>query len=219
IYNYQSCAYNFGTDFIRKYVTRVSTVCQNETDLSLQIVSNNDDSRLIGNLAPIRFRGNIVWGDPDIYWGDPQLVWDKLGLISDFRRFPAGSMRCLYKQIYLTNAFVAIINSDLIGATNVNAGAKTATLFNAGQFDWPTNSADYVLAFENDNYVNQYTVTGRTNDVLTFLDPKGTAPNGVNDWVLRGFPKGEVMNLISYTINFTAFGRTQDHFSKGETGE
>lgn len=218
-YDYQSCAYNFGTDLVRKFVTRVSVVAQNETNLSLQIFSNNDDSRQVTKLTPVRYKGNVTWGDPDIYWGDANIVWNRIGLISDFRRMPQKNLRCLYKQVYFQPAFVAIINSDLIGNVVVDSFAKTATLVDSGTFDWPSNSLDYVLAFENDNYTNTYMITNRTADVITFLDPTGTCPTGNQQWVMRGYPKGEIFNLISYTLNWAPGGRTQDHFQKSETGE
>jgi len=217
-YDYLSCADNFGTDMVRKYVTRVSIAAQNETNLSLQTISNNDDKRQITNLAPVRFRGNIVWGDPDIYWGDPNLVWNRFGIISDFRRMPKANLRCLYKQIGFQPAFVAIVNSDLIGTAVVDPSASTATL-TVAVYDWPSNSLDYVIAFELDGYMNTYVIVNRTVDILTFLDPKSTAPTGVQKWVIRGYPKGEIFNMISYTINWNLGGKTQDHFQKGSTGE
>lgn len=218
-YNYQSCATNFGTDMVRKFVTRVSVASQNETNLSLQIVSSNDDSRQVTNLAPIRYKGNMIWGDPDVYWGDPEIIWNRIGLISEFRRMPQANLRCLYKQIYFQPAFVAIINSDQIGDVTVNNVAKTATLVDTGSYDWPSDPIDYFIAFGNDNFTNVFQITGRTNDILTFADPAGFCPNGLQEWVIRGYPKGEIFNLISYTINWALGGRTQDHFSRSSTGE
>lgn len=217
-YDYLSCATNFGTDMVRKFVSRVSIAAQNDTNLSLQPISNNDDSRQVTNLAPIRYRGNIVWGDPDIYWGDPNLIWNRFGIISDFRRMPQANLRCLYKQLGLQPAFVAIVNSDLIGTATVDPAFSTATLTNPA-FDWPTNALDYVLSFENDGYLNEFVITNRTTDILTFDDPKVIAPTGVQKWVIRGYPKGEILNLISYTLNWNLGGRTQDAFQKSDSGE
>lgn len=217
-YDYQSVAMNFGTDFIRKYVTRISVAAQNETNLSLQTISNNDDARQVTNLSPIRYRGNLVWGEPDVYWGDPNLIWNRFGIISDFRRMPQANLRCLYKQIYFQPAFVAILNSDLLGTCTVDNSLSTATLDDSS-FDWPTNSLDYVIAFENDNYSAEFTITDRTSDVLTFLDTKGIAPVGSQQWVIRGYPKGEILNLISYTLNWTPGSRTQDSYQRGDQGE
>lgn len=217
-YDYLSCATNFGTDMVRKFVSRISVASQNETNLSLQPISNNDDQRQVTNLMPVRYRGNIVWGDPDVYWGDPNLIWNRFGLISDFRRMPKANLRCLYKQIGFQPAFVAIVSSDLLGTCTVDPILHTATL-DVSAFDWPSNSLDYVIAFENDAYANTYMITIRTSDVLTFADPHATAPTGVQQWVVRGYPKGEIFNMISYTLNWNYGGRTQDHFQRSDTGE
>lgn len=219
IYDYFSAATDFGTSYARKWVSSVSVVCINETNLALQIRSINDDGRRTGDLSPIRFKGNLVWGDPDVYWGDPTITWNNQGLIDETRRMPAQSLRCEYKQIELTNAKVAIVNSDLLGTATVSNAAHTATLDDAADFDWPTGSVDYYLAFQTDNYVREYLVTARTNDVLTFSDPSGVAPDGSVDWVIRGYPKGEVMHLLSYDMAYSIFGKTQHPFQNSSTGE
>ncbi len=220
IYDYICAATNFGTIQARKWVPRITVNCKNETNLSLQVISINDDGRRRGNLSPIRFRGNVTWGDPDVYWGDPDILWNYSGLIDDYLRFPAQNLRCEYKQVEFTNAFVAIISSDLLGTATVNTSAHTATLTDTVTYDWPTGSVDYYLAFASDGYTNEYLVTGRTADVLTFTDAGGTAPNGVDQtWVLRGKPKGEVMHLLDFTLHYAVFGMTQLGFRNTGTGE
>jgi hypothetical protein len=220
IYRLESIAYNFGTSVTRKYVTGINVTCESTTNLSLQIISVNDDSKVEANLSPIRYRGNISWGDEDVYWGDPELVWNVQGLISEKRRMPARSLRCNYKAIRLTNAKVAIINSDQLGTVSINATAKTATLTNASTFDWPSNAVGYVIAFQADGYVREYTVTARTADVLTYTDSSNTSiTNTGQGWVLRGYPKGEVLNLLNYSINYEVSGPTLGVYNNADSGE
>ncbi len=220
IYDYISPATNFGTIQARKWVPRITVNCKNETNLSLQVISINDDGRKRGNLSPIRFRGNVTWGDPDVYWGDPDILWDYQGLIDDYLRFPAQSLRCEYKQVQFTNAQVAIISSDLLGTADVSNSAHTATLTDTVTYDWPSNSVDYYIAFATDGYANEYLVTGRTADVLTFTDASGTAPAAADEeWVLRGKPKGEVMHLLDFTLHYAIFGMTQLGYRNTGTGE
>jgi len=218
-YDYRGASTNFGSNFKRKFTPRISVVCENETNLSLQVVSNSDKNRIVGSCSPIRFRANLTWGDPDVYWGDADVIWNYDGLIDQYRRFPGKSLRCSYKQIYLQNAFVAIVSSDLIGSVVVNAVSKLATLVNSAQYDWPSQAVDYYLAFSNDGYVREYLVTARSSDVLTFADTQGVAPTGTLSWVLRGYPKGEIMNLVSYTIHYSSFGDSQTQFTTESTGE
>jgi hypothetical protein len=220
IYTLESIAYNFGSSATRKYTTAVNITCESTTNLSLEITSDNDDSRVIGVMKPIRYRGNITWGEEDIYWGDSVLEWNKQGLIHEKRRMPAKSIRCNYKRIKLSNAKVAILNSDQIGNVNVNASAKTATLVNSGTFDWPSNAVDYYLAFEADNYVTEYLVTARTNDVLTYEDSLNASTTATGQkWVLRGYQKGEVLNLLNYSLIYELSGPTLGVYNNTDSGE
>lgn len=220
VYDLLTVATDFGTSYMRKWVSNVSVVCKNETNLSLQITSINDDGRRTGDLKPIRFRGNVTWGDPDLYWGDPDLTWNSQGLIDETRRMPAGGLRCEYKQLEFTNAKVVITSSDVIGTAVISGAANTATLTNTASFDWPTAAVDYLLAFDVDGYVKEYVVTARTDDVLTFADPDATAPTeAAAKWVMRGYQKGEVLSLLSFVLSYSIIGSTQKPFHSSGTGE
>jgi len=215
IYNYISCAYKFGTSFMRKWVTRIVLTATSDTNLSLQIVSINDNGQKTAYLKPIRFKNSVIWGDADITWGDALIVWNYQGLIEEQRRFPAQGIRCSYKQIQLTNADVEISTSDVEGLATVNNSLKTATLVNLATMDWPVHSVGYYLSFENDNYVNKFLVTSSTADTLTFADVGNLAPNGNFAWKLTGIPKDQVLNLLSYCLHYSVLGKTQVTYKAG----
>lgn len=219
IYNLVTIATNFGTSKQRKWVPSCSVICENETNVSLQIVSINDDGRRSGNLKPIRFVDNVTWGDPDVYWGDPAITWNNQGIIDEFRRMPAGGLRCQFKQAQLTNAHVAIINSETLGTATVDPGALTVTLDNTAAYDWPSASVGYYIAFDHDDYETEFLVLARTNDALTIQTAGGGAPSGSRSWVIRGKPKGEVLFLNIFTFNFAVFGETMGKFRQAATGE
>lgn len=220
-YDYTSCAFNFGTSFEKKWIPRIDVTCENETNLSLQITGINDDNAASHDLKPVRFRGNMVWGDPDVIWGDPDLDWNLEGIIDEQRRFPGAKLRCQYKQIQLTPAFVAIVSSDTMGTATVSSSAHTATLTDAATKDWPTHVVDHYIAFETDDYTREYLITERTSaDVVTFTDATSSSPNTSDvEWVIRGYPRGEILSLIGYVIHFAVFGKTQDQFKTSGTGE
>lgn len=220
IYELESIAYNFGTTATRKYVTQVNLTADSTTNLSLKIVSNNDDNRKIADILPIRYRGNIIWGEPDVYWGDITLEWNKEGLISEKRRMPAKNLRCNYKSIKLTNAQVAIINSDIIGNANVDSTFKTVTLVNAGSYDWPSYSVDYKIAFETDDYTREFLITARTADILSFEDAANASQTANNvKWVIRGYPKDEILNLLNLSIIYEVSGPTLNVYRTADSGE
>jgi hypothetical protein len=220
IYNLESIAFDFGTSATRKFVIQANVTAESTTNLSLQIISNNDDNKRISNLLPIRYRGNITWGEPDIYWGESGLPWNQQGLIHEKRLMPAQNLRCNVKSLRFTNATVAIVNSDRIGTADIDQVAKTVTLNQAGTYDWPTNSLGYFIAFELDNFTEEFEIVTRTDNVLTFSDILNHSRTNVGQkWIIRGKPKGEVLNLINYSIVYEASGPTLHPFRTGESGE
>jgi len=213
-YDYTSCAFSFGTTFMRKWITRCNVVCQNETNLSLGLNSINDDGRREAELSPIRFRGNIVWGDEDITWGEADLIWNYDGFIDEFRRFPSRSLRCNYKQIQLRNAFVITHNSDTYGDGTVNNIAKTVVLADL----WPSTVFGYQIFFENDGYTRGYDITSVSSNTIIYSDTGNESPNGTYKWVIRGYPKGEVLNLVSLCLHYAILGKTQQGFRQSGIG-
>ena len=218
IYYLETAAFNFGASNVRKFVLGAAITCESTTNLSLQIVSNNDDGRVIAPLLPIRYRGNITWGEVDVYWGDTGLSWNLRGLISEKRRMPAKSLRCVYKSLILTNAEVAIVNSEFLGLATVNAAASTVVL--SGAFTWPGNSVGYVVYFASDSYTIGYEILIRSDTTLVFADLLSSAVSAVGtSWVLRGKPKGEVLNLLNLSINYEVAGPTLHVYTNSGSGE
>jgi hypothetical protein len=213
IFNYESCAYDFGTTFIRKWVTRCNVICDSETNLALQITSINDDGRKTSELKPIEFNNAIIWGDEDVTWGTASLIWNFDGLIDEWRRFPARGIRCNYKQIKLSNAYVETATSEVDGQVTVDNTAKTATLVNSSVADFPSNSVDYEIFFSADNFTQGYTVTTRNPDTVVYSDGGNLSPSGTFDWKMKGYPKNQVLNLIGYTIHFSMVGKTQTPYT------
>ena len=136
------------------------------------------------------------------------------GFIDEFRRFPAKNLRCNYKQIRLTNAFIITHNSDTYGISTVDNAAKTATLIDT----WPTSVVGYQIFFESDNYTRGYDITAIGGNQLTFSDSSDLSPSGQYKWVIKGYPKGEVFRPVSYCIHYAIVGKTQQGFRSSGTG-
>lgn len=220
IYDYQSCAMNFGTSFVRKFVPKMLLTLANRTNIAVQINSINDDGGSTLPLKEIRYTANIIWGDEDITWGDPITIWDRLGLIQEKRWFPARSLRCNYKQIQITNAFTAVANSDLLGLATLDNVAKTVTLVNSSAA-WTPYAVDYFIAFENDDYTEEFLITERTSDtVLVFSDTGNLAPNPGNyKWVIRGYKKAEAIEILSYVLQYKMLTDSQKPYRTADSGE
>lgn len=216
VHTYKSCALDFGSKFMRKLVPRILVSAANTTNLSLAITSSNDNNRVVGELAPIKYSSNITWGDDLPLWGDTEARWNFQGLIEEWRRFPAKGLRCNYKQIEFTNAHVQIVTSSLLGQASVDSSLKTATL--GGTAKWLNQSVDYYISFSNDGYTEEYLITARTDTTITFSDPGSKVPSGSFDWVIRGMPKGEVLELNGYVFHWAYLSKTHTPFSAGSLG-
>lgn len=213
IHDYKSCFLDFGTKFVRKFVPRILVSAANTTNLSLAIFSSNDNNRVTGELKRIRYNSNITWGDELPLFGDANAQWNYQGLIEQWRRFPAKGLRCQYKQVQLTNALVDIVDSELLGQVSVNATAKTATL--GGSFQWINDIVDYFISFSSDNFTQDYLITARTPTTLTFQDADNSSTDGSFTFVVKGKPKGEVLELNGYVFHWQFLSKTQAAFGAG----
>lgn len=218
IWSYRSVAFNFGQNFVRKFVPRMLLTASNQTNVSIQINAINDDGKSTRPLKEIRWRRNFVWGAEDFVWNDPNCIWNSEGLIEQWRRLPAGGLRISYIQIEVTNALTIITNSDTIGTATFNGTTNQLTLDDAAASDWPLESVDYFISTEADGYDKLYLVTVRTNDTLTVADSDNTLPNGSLKWIMRGYKKGEILNLLSYTLHWANISKTQATYESGQDG-
>jgi hypothetical protein len=217
LHTYESCFLDFGSKFYRKFVPRILVSASNTTNLSLGISSSNDNNRVQGDLKPINYKSNITWGDTLPVWGDPYALWNYQGLIEEWRRFPAGGLRCNYKQVIFYNATVNIINSDLLGTATIDDALKTATL--GGSFTWLPDCVDYYVKFEHDNYSREFKITSRTPTTIVYEDTGNAGPiNGVYKWQMVGQPKGEILLLNGYVIHWAYISKSHTPFSSSSLG-
>jgi hypothetical protein len=104
-----------------------------------------------------------------------------------------------------------------LGPATVNQAGLTATL--SGSFKWLPGSVDYYVSFEADDYVTDFLITARTDTTITFEDPNGEAPaDGTYNWVIRGKPKGEVLELNGYVLHWAFISKSHTPFSASSLG-
>lgn len=218
IYNYKGIATALGSSTSRKWVSQGVINCKNRGNVSIQVNAINDDSILTRPLKEIRWRRNFSWGDPDFIWGLDTCIWGPATLIKAKRRMPRGGLRLTYIQIQITNAYTVIQNSDTYGTATFDTTAKTATLDEAADFDWPSDSVDYYLSQEDDDYDTQLLVTERAANVLTYSDTADVSSTGSQKWLLKGYKKGEVINLLSYALIFAPMLQGHEHWTTTEGG-
>lgn len=219
IWDYKSCATNFGTTKYFKFVPDIDLQAKNTTNVTIQIKSINEDSGATTSLKEIRVRDGYDWGDPSApVWGADGFDWNITKMIRALRRFLAGSLRMVYKQIEITNAYTIIYASDNQSAGNIDASAKTLTLTDA-TLSFATDIVNYYVSFEVDSYVKQYLITVRTsNTVLTYSDSTNTSITALaSKWQISGYAKNEQLNLLSYSMRNALVGENKLVY-RGVTG-
>lgn len=221
IWTYKSIHYNFGNTFYRKYPTRILFTGADFGNTSVQIIANNDDGKSTRYCKQIRVRSDFVWRDDDFIWRETDLIWRGSGLIEQWRRFPAKSLRLSYLQIVITNGFSDITNSDALEPAIFYNGSGQVVLPSPDK-EWPLYAQDYLIYTELDNYTYGWVISARISDQeLTVLDPLGTFPAGSLKWVIRGFKKGEALYMLGYNIHWTNVSASQQQYSSAAnaTGE
>jgi hypothetical protein len=222
VWNYEGPGINAGTDNLKKQVSTITAVMENQSNVSLQISAMADNSGVFRDLAEVRRRGNVVWGDIDApNWlpgSDTPFVWLNFPLIIEQRRLPANPMRFLYLQIKMTNSNTVIIRSDDFGLANVNNVTHKAALEDYPTMEWPADLTDYFITFAADGYVKEYPITSWTDEEVTFTDNANTAPSGEEQaWVIRGIRKNERLNLVSYSFMWELLSDSHRRY-RGEDG-
>jgi hypothetical protein len=219
IWTYASTHINFGSTFFRKFPTKILLTAANKGNTSIQINAISDEGRIVRELKVIRWRRNLIWGDTEFTWGNPDCVWRAIGLIEQWRRFPARSLRLSYLQLIITNAFSIITNSDTDGTATFDNAAKTIDLDVVVNNKWPDEVVGYYIKTASDNYVAQYEVNSRVSDTqITVIDPDDTLPTGSLAWELWGYKKGEPLKLLSYNVHWNNVSQTQNTFEAGQDG-
>lgn len=200
--NYRSTILDFGMPMVRKWVPKILTTFENQTNIAVQVSAVNDNTSTVRDCYPIRYRNNILWGDTTVVWGDESILWNFQNDIEELRRFPARGLRCSKIEILIAPSYTNIYRSDSISEATTNTTLKTATLDDVS-LSWPENVIDLYISFEGDNYVKDYRITDRISDtVIEYLDPSNSSSAGSQKWVIRGFPKNEVINPISYSLYY-----------------
>jgi len=131
---------------------------------------------------------------------------------------PAKGLRLSYLQIQITNALGIVTNSDTDGLASINKSTKMAVLSGG---TWPSQSVGYFLTLSTDNYTRQYEVSAinGAGDTLTLLDSgNNLPPTGSYKWELKGYKKGEPLNLLGYNLHWDNVDQNAGTFHAGDDG-
>lgn len=214
--DYRSSAFNFGTNEYRKWVPEIVLMADNITNVSILVSSNNDNGGFIqdNELYEIKYDSNFTWGDEDFSWGTDDFRWNYATIIDAWRRFPAGTLRCNYKQIRISPSYTLIDSNENVGTASSNTTTNQITLDDATK-EWFTDPVDYYISFAEDNYATEWLITDRVSDtVIEVSDPDGTLQTVANrNWKINGYKKDQILSLLSLELRFAYIGRTMKQVS------
>lgn len=222
-YRYLSSALDFGTIAKGNYVTKIHLLGANKGNAAVQIAAiadNNNFARSKKDLAPIRYRDNLVWGDPNIVWGDEETQWKTDGRMDVSRHFPSGNLRAQLKQIEIRPAYTGVYKSQempegaycdvatttIDGEDVIKATLQTPTGFT--ELWWPMDVTDMVIAFSNDDYEAEYPIVQWFNTEITITDEDGNLPGDLEnqEWVIRGYQKEVGFHMLAYSLDVAILG-------------
>lgn len=211
--DYRSSALDFGDSTYRKWVSEIIVFADNVTNAAVLIQSNNDNSGSFNDLKEIKYTSEFTWGSPTFVWGDSTFTWDYSAVINAWRRFPAGSLRCNYKQIRISPNKSLIDSYASVATANTDGPTNKITLTDLTK-SWTDDPVDYEVRFDTDSYTDAWVVSARDSDtVLTLTDTGNSlATTPARNWKMYGYQKDQVISLLSYTIRFASLSRTQNQW-------
>lgn len=221
-YWYRSSALDFGTTFMRKWLTKMHIVGKNIGNALLQPGSLRDLNQYQQNVKPsaqINYISNCWWGNSKFVWGataNPSFIWKYDGKLDVWRRFPSGNLRSDFMQVEIRPAFGIVYSSSQDYDVGTHATVDRNSLevvLNTPQLtttNWPGDVSGMYISFSNDNYATQYQIDtfthGTYTDEITISDPNNTLVSGTYKWEIQGYRKQQKMHLSSIDIHYRYLG-------------
>lgn len=214
---YSGPALDFGTTEFIKWVSSALIKLRPRGDLSsissLIPYGENDLDSSLFEMREIVAQSFYHWGTPLVSYGDPRLWRRRQQIIDEMRRFPKNGLRCEYKQLHLKTGFINIYNSNSFPSGIISAGSNGTKIMTVSNI-LPDDLHAYYITFATDDYVQEYKIIANTTHTFTILDVNGdiTAIGAPGDWIIRGYPVTNYINLIEYSMFFEVLGNTQSKF-------
>lgn len=224
MHNWKHIAHDFGVADVQKWVSKVSSICQNESNLMVKFNSFDDGTIIPKRLKTVVFTNDMTWRSPFWIWEDDEAVWRENLEIKKTRWMVKGKLMTRYKQLQIINAYDVISVSSESSEATVATGATNYVTMESLEYSFDSRSYDYYIRFEDDDYVNEYQITevdtdGSGYSRLTILDPSGTLVAGSSKaWKIYGFEKGQVLHLNQLVFDYELFSdRDAGYYRSAET--
>lgn len=197
-WSYVSPSFSFGSSLVTKYMQRLYIVAKNlNASFSADLTSYRDDSTVSYPMKEVRERKATTTG--------LHRVW---------RMFKKGGLRCSYRQIQIDKGWVNLFRSDDYSVADVNSALKTALISTPWPSDGGVDLRGHVVAFADDDYVTEHVIVTHSGPTLTLATAPAGNPQDLA-WVVRGYPKGESLELRGVEIEFELEDTTTTAYQAG----
>ena len=216
-----------GDASIMKYGSKVAIRIKNNSDVSSQLFSANDGYKNWKETPEIRRRDSMTWGAPHHIWGGSIATWAYTKDINEIRWLPSqGTVRFYTKQLKLKPSYTIIDNSDLTGEATVTLRIpgppvvpNMVDLFIVTE-KWVPYCDDFRISFDFDNYATEYFIFNRVSDTKIYItDPLLTLVAGKHKWILKGYPKDERFDFVSFNLYYGDGSPTFEPYIRSNGGE
>jgi len=191
VWEWITCAFSFGSSRISKWMSEIWLVCKNLTgNLSIDFTSYKDDRTTGVRMKAARDRSITS------------------GLHKIKRGFPKGNLSCVYAQLQIKKGFVVIARSDDYDQAAFNNAGNTALIASGV---WPSDGTDamvghYLFPEIAGAYDTGWVISAHSGDTLTVSDPSNNLPTATSNWVIKGYPKAEGVEIHSLGIEHQVLG-------------
>lgn len=196
IVDFESCAMSFGTELFRKWSSKVLVAFRNLSNITLGIYGVNDLDGEEHALKEINRKDHAT---------NTKAVVEK-------RHFPRNFLRYIYKRIRIRKAKTVVYRSDDYDLADFSI--PTVQL-NSGT--WPTDVRGMWIANEDDGYVQMNPISNVSGDTLTLSSWIGFSNVNDKKWIIRGYPKGEKIYFLGFTLPFITKGDGQKAYDTSES--
>jgi hypothetical protein len=220
-YRLETQSIDLGNNAVKKWGREATITYKTDTNQAILPVSNNDDEESVRDMKEIRRFSGWIWRDENVLWLDPEIQWRNAETQSRQRHFPRGQSRFRTKSVALEPAKTILYNSDWWGECLVEfvnpANPSDLKLTLSGTDVWPENILADTITFEDDDYLAEYQIKTRTDQILTTVGGAVSLGAG-KKWQVKGYAKEVEQEVKDITITYAFMDNVGDRFDKSEEG-
>jgi len=196
-------------------------------EISIEVTSNNNNGMKVDKLKS-RYSANLAargdyYQSKDQYAQSALSSFNQNGLINFDFRFPAKSLRAIYKQIELASGKITAYKSDTSGIGVWKAISSRYALWVSGVPFGNISTQDYLVGMtvvtSFDGYQKEFIIEANSEDTLVLAGDFTSnipAPDAQVEWSIKGVPRDQVWVLSGFDVTYTDYAANEVEYSKDQ---